>query len=98
MVMRNQAEVLKCRFGSAISDPSMDNQIVSIPGVRGRDAKEISVRNLANVIHENLDRRGQIARLQMHDADGPAPGWEVHRQYLECFSIQSEPQYGTGQR
>src|ERR1041385_2115286 len=55
MVMRNQAEVLKCRFGSAISDPSMDNQIVSIPGVRGRDAKEISVRNLANVINARME-------------------------------------------
>ena len=55
MVMRNQAEVLKCRFGSAISDPSMDNQIVSIPGVRGRDAKEISVRNLANIINARME-------------------------------------------
>lgn len=55
MVMRNQAEILKCRFGSALSDPSMDNQIVSIPGVRGRDAKEISVRNLANVINARME-------------------------------------------
>jgi cell division protein FtsA len=55
MVMRNQAEILKCRFGSAISDPSMDNQIVSIPGVRGRDAKEISVRNLANIINARME-------------------------------------------
>src|SRR5258706_2922226 len=55
MVMRNQAEILKCRFGSAIPDPSMDNQIVSIPGVRGRDAKEISVRNLANVINARME-------------------------------------------
>jgi cell division protein FtsA len=55
MVMRNQAEVLKCRFGSAISDPSMDNQIVSIPGMRGREAKEISVRNLANIINARME-------------------------------------------
>jgi len=55
LVMRNQAEILKCRFGSALSDASMDNQIVSIPGVRGRDAKEISVRNLANVINARME-------------------------------------------
>ena len=54
MVMRNQAEILKCRFGSAIADSSMDNQIVSIPGVRGRDAKEISVLNLANIINARM--------------------------------------------
>lgn len=55
MVMRSQAEILKLRFGSAISDPSMDNQIVSIPGLRGRDAKEISVRNLANIINARME-------------------------------------------
>lgn len=55
LVMRHQAEILKCRFGSAIADDSMDNQIVSIPGVRGRDAKEISVRNLANVINARME-------------------------------------------
>ncbi|MFI5134244.1 MAG: cell division protein FtsA [Chitinophagales bacterium] len=55
MVMRSQAEVLKCRFGSAISDPSMDNQIVSIPGMRGKEPKEISVRNLANIINARME-------------------------------------------
>lgn len=55
MVMRNQAEILKLRFGSALADASMDNQIVSIPGLRGRDAKEISVRNLANIINARME-------------------------------------------
>jgi cell division protein FtsA len=55
MVMRNQAEILKLRFGSAIADASMDNQIVSIPGLRGRDAKEISVRNLSNIINARME-------------------------------------------
>ncbi|MBA2423216.1 MAG: cell division protein FtsA [Chitinophagales bacterium] len=55
MVMRNQAEILKLRFGSAIADGSMDNQIVSIPGLRGRDAKEISVRNLSNIINARME-------------------------------------------
>ncbi|MCY7409427.1 MAG: cell division protein FtsA [Chitinophagales bacterium] len=55
MVMKNQAEILKCRFGSAISDPSMENQIVSIPGLRGGEPKEISVRNLANIINARME-------------------------------------------
>ncbi len=54
-VMRAQAEILKCRFGSALPDPSMDNQIVSIPGIRGREAKEISVRSLANIINARME-------------------------------------------
>ncbi|MBI1307277.1 MAG: cell division protein FtsA [Bacteroidetes bacterium] len=53
-VMKNQAELLKVRFGSALDDQSMDNEIVSIPGLRGRDPKEISVRNLSLIINARV--------------------------------------------
>jgi cell division protein FtsA len=55
MVMRHHAETLKVRFGSAVPDSSMDNQIVSIPGLHGREPKEISVRNLSNIIHARME-------------------------------------------
>lgn len=54
-VMRNQAELLKTRFGSALSDENKDNEIICVPGLRGRDAKEISVKNLANVIQARME-------------------------------------------
>jgi cell division protein FtsA len=54
-VMKNQAELLKTRFGSALPDESTENEIVSIPGLRGREPKEISVRNLARVIHARVE-------------------------------------------
>ncbi|MCS6916503.1 MAG: cell division protein FtsA [Chitinophagales bacterium] len=54
-VTRDQAEKLKRRFGSAIASAEMDNQIISIPGIRGRPAKEISVRNLANIINARME-------------------------------------------
>lgn len=54
-VMKNQAELLKTRFGSALADESTENEIVSIPGLRGRDPKEISVRNLARIINARVE-------------------------------------------
>ncbi len=55
LVMRNQAEILKVRFGSALAQETQDNQIVSIPGLRGREPKEISVRNLASIIQARME-------------------------------------------
>jgi cell division protein FtsA len=54
-VMKNQAELLKVRFGSALATESADNEIVTIPGIRGREPKEISVKNLARVIQARME-------------------------------------------
>ncbi|MBE7178747.1 MAG: cell division protein FtsA [Mucilaginibacter polytrichastri] len=54
-VMRNIAEQLKVRFGSALADENKDNEIVCVPGLRGREAKEISVKNLAFVIQARME-------------------------------------------
>lgn len=54
-VMRNQAELLKTRFGSALADENKENEIISVPGLRGREPKEISVKNLAYVIQARME-------------------------------------------
>lgn len=54
-VMRNQAESLKTRFGSALAEENKDNEIISVPGLRGREHKEISVKNLAFVIQARME-------------------------------------------
>jgi len=54
-ILRKHAEQLKMKFGSALSSESMENQIVCIPGFSGRDPKEISVRNLANIIQARTE-------------------------------------------
>jgi len=53
-VMRNQAELLKIRFGKAISEEASENEVVSIPGIRNRAPKEISVKNLALIIEARM--------------------------------------------
>ena len=50
-IIEKQAEQLKVRFGSAWPGENKENEIVSIPGLRGRDPKEISLKNLSKVIH-----------------------------------------------
>tara|TARA_B100000768_G_C11284815_1_gene381668 strand:+ start:7330 stop:8586 length:1257 start_codon:yes stop_codon:yes gene_type:complete len=53
-IMKNQAEALKKKFGSAIASENNENEIVCIPGLRGRDPKEISLKNLANIIEARM--------------------------------------------
>ena len=52
--MHRQAELLKTKFGAALTQNSQENEIVCIPGLRGRDPKEISVKNLSNIISARM--------------------------------------------
>jgi cell division protein FtsA len=54
-VLRNQAELLKVKFGSALADENKENEIVCIPGFHGRPPKEVSVKNLAMVIQARVE-------------------------------------------
>ncbi len=54
-VMRNQAELLKIKFGSALAEENKENEIICVPGLRGREPKEISVKNLAFVIQARME-------------------------------------------
>lgn len=54
-VMQSQAEKLKVRFGSALADEVYDNRIITIPGLKGRDPKEISEKNLARIIQARVE-------------------------------------------
>jgi cell division protein FtsA len=53
-VLKTQAEQMKVQFGSALSNEAKANAFITIPGLRGMQAKEISVRNLANIIQARM--------------------------------------------
>ena len=53
-IIEKQAELLKIKFGSAWPGENKDNEIVSIPGLRGREPKEISLKNLSKIIHARV--------------------------------------------
>ncbi|MGV9011714.1 MAG: cell division protein FtsA [Flavobacteriales bacterium] len=54
-ILRDQAELLKSRFGSALAAENKENEVVCIPGLRGREPKEISLKNLANIIQSRME-------------------------------------------
>src|SRR4249920_3195357 len=53
-VLKTQAEQMKVQFGSALSDEAKSNAYITIPGLRGMAPKEISVKNLANIIQARM--------------------------------------------
>lgn len=53
-VLKSQAEQMKTQFGSALSNEAKANAYITIPGLRGMPAKEISVKNLANIIQARM--------------------------------------------
>lgn len=53
-ILEKQAELLKIKFGSAVHSDDHDNVMVSIPGLRGREPKEISVKNLTEIISARM--------------------------------------------
>lgn len=55
MIIKNQAELLKVKFGSCLASENQENEIVSIPGLRGREPKEISLKNLASIIQARME-------------------------------------------
>jgi cell division protein FtsA len=54
-IIRAQAENLKVLYGSAIPTDNMENEIVMIPGLKGRQDKEISVRTLSSIINARIE-------------------------------------------
>lgn len=50
-IIEKQAELLKIKFGSAWPGENKETEIVSIPGLRGREPKEITLKNLSKIIH-----------------------------------------------
>lgn len=54
-IMRKQAERLKTEFGCALADETNENEIISIDNIRGRDPREISLKNLSYIVQARLE-------------------------------------------
>lgn len=63
-ILEKQAELLKIKFGSAMYTDDQQNVMVSIPGLRGRDPKEIAVKNLSEIIGARMK---EIIDLVYHE-------------------------------
>ena len=67
-IMKRQAELLKMKFGSALASESQDNEIVCIPGLRGREAKEISVKNLASIVQARMEEIIELVDYEIRNS------------------------------
>ncbi len=63
-IMPKQAEILKTKFGAAIATPAMQNEVVTIPGIRSIAPKEISIYNLSSIIQARME---EIIDLVNHE-------------------------------
>jgi cell division protein FtsA len=54
-ILQRQAESLKIQFGSALGDIAPEDKIVTIPGISGREPKEISFKSLAYIIQSRME-------------------------------------------
>lgn len=67
-IMKNQAELLKVKFGNALAKEAKENEVVSIPGIRGREAKEISMKNLAMIIEARMEELIGFVKYDIKDS------------------------------
>ena len=54
-ILSRQAEQLKIQFGSALGDIAAEDKVVTIPGISGREPKEISFKSLAYIIQSRME-------------------------------------------
>ena len=54
-ILKNYAETLKIKYGSALANEVKDEVYISIPGLKGRPPKEISMKNLALIIQSRME-------------------------------------------
>ena len=54
-IIKKHAEELKVKFGSALASENKEEEVVAIPGLRGRPPKEITLKNLASIIQARIE-------------------------------------------
>ena len=54
-ILQRQAESLKIQFGSALGEIANENKVVTIPGISGREPKEITFKSLAYIIQSRME-------------------------------------------
>lgn len=67
-IIKHYAEEVKVKFGSALASENRDDEVVSIPGIRGREPKEISFKNLANIIQARLEEIFELVNYEIQKA------------------------------
>jgi cell division protein FtsA len=68
-ILSRQAEALKIQFGSALGDLAQEDKIVTIPGISGREPKEISFKSLAYIIQSRMEEIIDAVLFEIENSD-----------------------------
>ena len=66
-----QAEQLKCQYGSAKSALADPEENINITGTNGRESKTISRKNLAGIIEPRMDEIFRLVKNEIRKSDYP---------------------------
>jgi cell division protein FtsA len=67
-ILQRHAEQLKIQYGSALGDIAPDDKVVSIPGIAGREPKEISFKSLAYIIQSRMEEIIDIVNFEIQNS------------------------------
>jgi len=67
-ILQRHAEQLKIQYGSALGDIAPEDKVVSIPGISGRQPKEISFKSLAYIIQSRMEDIIEIINFEIQNS------------------------------
>ena len=67
-ILQRHAEEMKIKFGSALAKENQDNEIIVIPGLKGRTPKEISTKNLASIIEARMKEILELVAFEIKNS------------------------------
>lgn len=67
-ILNRHAEEMKIKFGSALASENQDNEIIVIPGLKGRRPKEISTKNLAHIIEARMKEILELVAFEIKNS------------------------------
>lgn len=76
-IIEKQAELLKVKFGSTLPQANKDNEIVSIPGLRGREPKEITLKMLSSIIEARVREIFEQVYVEIKKAGHETPNGKL---------------------
>lgn len=68
-ILSKHAEQLKIQYGSALGDLAEESKVVAVPGISGREPKEVSVKSLAYIIQSRMEEIMDAVLYQIEDSD-----------------------------
>jgi len=68
-ILNKHAELLKIQYGSALGDLAEEGKVVAVPGISGREPKEVSVKSLAYIIQSRMEEIIDAVVYQLEESD-----------------------------